>query len=191
MGMMILGLVLFLGVHSTRIVANGWRADMIARLGAARWKALYAAVSLAGLVLLVWGFSLTRQQPVQLWAPPFYMRHVAWLLTLVAFILLAAAYVPGNAIKARLHHPMVLGVIFWAVAHLLASGNMANVVLFGSFLIWAASSFYTARARDRAAGTTYPAGTVSGTLITVVAGVIVWAAIAFWAHGLFIGIRPL
>ena len=69
MGMMILGLVLFLGVHSTRIVANGWRADMIARLGAARWKALYAAVSLAGLVLLVWGFSLTRQQPVQFWAP--------------------------------------------------------------------------------------------------------------------------
>ncbi len=191
MGMMILGLVLFLGVHSTRIVADGWRTDMIRRLGASRWKGLYALVSVVGLVLVVWGFSLARQQPVQLWAPPFFMRHVAWLLTLVAFILLVATYVPGNAIKARLHHPMVLGVMFWAAAHLLAIGNLANVVLFGSFLVWAALSFRAARARDRVERTLYPAGTALGTLITVVAGIIVWAGIAFWAHGLIIGIRPL
>lgn len=191
MGMMILGLVLFLGVHSTRIVAEGWRAGMVRRLGAGRWKVLYALISVLGLVLVVWGFSLTRQQPVQLWAPPFFMRHVAWLLTLVAFILLMATYVPGNAIKARLHHPMVLGVMFWAVAHLLAIGNLANVVLFGSFLVWAALSFRAALARDRVARTLYPAGTASGTVMTVVAGAIVWAGIAFWAHGLFIGIRPL
>lgn len=191
MGMMILGLVLFLGVHSTRIVADGWRTGMIRRLGASRWKGLYALVSVVGLVLVVWGFSLTRQQPVQLWAPPFFMRHVAWLLTLVAFILLVATYVPGNAIKARLHHPMVLGVMFWAAAHLLVIGNLANVVLFGSFLVWAALSFRAARARDRVERTLYPAGTALGTLITVVAGIIVWAGIAFWAHGLIIGIRPL
>lgn len=191
MGMMILGLVLFLGVHSTRIVADGWRTDMIRRLGASRWKGLYALISVVGLVLVVWGFSLARQQPVQLWAPPFFMRHVAWLLTLVAFILLVATYVPGNAIKARLHHPMVLGVMFWAAAHLLAIGNLANVVLFGSFLVWAALSFRAARARDRVERTLYPAGTALGTLITVVAGIIVWAGIAFWAHGLIIGIRPL
>ena len=191
MGMMILGLVLFLGVHSTRIVADGWRTGMIRRLGASRWKGLYALISVVGLVLVVWGFSLTRQQPVQLWAPPFFMRHVAWLLTLVAFILLVATYVPGNAIKARLHHPMVLGVMFWAAAHLLVIGNLANVVLFGSFLVWAALSFRAARARDRVERTLYPAGTALGTLITVVAGIIVWAGIAFWAHGLIIGIRPL
>lgn len=191
MGMMILGLVLFLGVHSTRIVADGWRTGMIRRLGASRWKGLYALISVVGLVLVVWGFSLARQQPVQLWAPPFFMRHVAWLLTLVAFILLVATYVPGNAIKARLHHPMVLGVMFWAAAHLLAIGNLANVVLFGSFLVWAALSFRAARARDRVERTLYPAGTALGTLITVVAGIIVWAGIAFWAHGLIIGIRPL
>lgn len=191
MGMMIFGLVLFLGVHSTRIVADGWRADMIRRLGTGRWKALYALISGIGLVLVVWGFSWTRQEPVQLWAPPFFMRHVAWLLTLVAFILLAAAYVPGNGIKARLHHPMVLGVMFWAVAHLLAIGNLANVLLFGSFLVWAVLSFGAARARDRVARPLYPAGTAAGTVMTVVAGAIAWVSVAFWAHGLLIGIRPL
>ena len=191
MGMLILGLVLFLGVHSTRIVAEGWRRTMIRRLGAGRWKGLYVVLSLVGLVLVVWGFGLARQQPHQLWAPPFFMRHVAWLLTLVAFILLAATYVPRNAIKARLHHPMVLGVIFWAVGHLLVNGNVAHVVLFGSFLVWAALSFRAARARDRAALSLYPPGTVSGTAMTVVVGALAWAGITFWAHGLLIGIRPV
>lgn len=191
MGMLILGLVLFLGVHSTRIVAEGWRSTMIRRLGAGRWKVLYALLSLVGLGLVVWGFGLARQQPVQLWAPPYFTRHVAWLLTLVSFILLVAAYVPRNAIKARLHHPMVLAVMVWAVAHLLANGNVGHVVLFGSFLVWAALSFRAARARDRAARTLYPSGTVSGTALTVVVGALVWAGIAFWAHGLLIGIRPV
>lgn len=191
MGMLILGLVLFLGVHSTRIVAESWRKAMIRRLGAGPWKGLYSLLSLVGLALVVWGFGLAREQPVQLWAPPFFMRHVVWLLTLVSFILLAAAYVPRNAIKARLHHPMVLGVMVWAVSHLLANGNVAHVVLFGSFLLWAVLSFRSARARDRAARTLYPSGTASGTAMTVVAGALVWAGIAFWAHGLLIGIRPV
>ena len=191
MGMLILGLVLFLGVHSTRIVAEGWRRTMIRRLGAQRWKGVYTLLSLVGLGLVVWGFGLARQQPVQLWAPPFFTRHVAWLLTLLSFILLAAAYVPRNAIKARLHHPMVLGVMVWAVAHLLANGNVAHVVLFGSFLVWAALSFRAARARDRAALSLYSPGTVSGTVMTVVVGALAWAGVAFWAHGLLIGIRPV
>ena len=191
MGMLILGLVLFLGVHSTRIVADGWRTAMIRRLGALKWKGLYTLLSLAGFALVVWGFGLARQQPVALWSPPFYMRHVAWLLTLIAFVLLAAAYVPRNAIKARLHHPMVLGVMFWAAAHLLTNGNRAHAVLFGSFLVWAVLSFFAARKRDRAAGTSYPAGTTSGTAMTVLAGIAAWAAFAFWAHGLLIGVRPV
>ena len=132
MSVLILGLVLFLGVHSTRIFADGWRTAMIRRLGAGKWKGLYTLASLVGFGLLVWGFGLARQQPVALWAPPFFMRHVAWLLTLIAFILLAATYVPRNAIKARLHHPMVLAVMFWSVAHLLVNGNRAHTVLFGS-----------------------------------------------------------
>ena len=191
MSMLILGLVLFLGVHSTRIVADGWRAAMIRRLGEKGWKGLYALLSLIGLGLVLWGFRLARQQPVQLWSPPFFTRHVAWLLTLLAFILLAAAYVPRNAIKARLHHPMVLGVMCWAVAHLLTNGNRAHVLLFGSFLVWAAFSFRAARARDRAARTVYPAGAASGTALAVLAGAVVWAVFVFWAHGLLTGIRPV
>ena len=191
MGMLILGLVLFLGVHSTRIVAEGWRSTMMRRLGAGTWKGLYALVSLVGLGLVVWGFGVAREQPYQLWAPPYFLRHVMWLLTMVAFILLAAAYVPRNAIKARLHHPMVLAVIFWALGHLLVNGNVAHVVLFGSFLVWAALSFRAARARDRAAMTLYPAGTVSGTITTVLVGALAWAGVAFWAHGLLIDIRPV
>lgn len=191
MALMILGLVIFLGVHSTRIVADGWRTAMIARMGPLPWKALYTLLSIVGFVLIVWGFGLARQQPVQLWMPPRGMRHLAALLTLIAFVLLAATYVPRNAIKARLHHPMVLSVKVWALAHLLANGNIAHVVLFGSFLVWAALSFRAARARDRAAGTVYPAGTASGTAITVVVGIAVWAWFAFSAHGLLIGIRPI
>ena len=191
MVMLLLGLVLFLGVHSTRIVANGWRSDMIGRFGEMPWKAAYAALSIAGFVLIAWGFGLARQQPVQLWMPPRGMRHLASLLTLIAFVLLAATYVPRNAIKARLHHPMVLAVKVWALAHMLSNGNLAHMVLFGAFLVWAALSFRAARARDRVAGTVYPAGTAAGTGMTVVVGVAAWALFAFWAHGALIGVRPM
>ena len=191
MSLLILGLVVFLGVHSTRIFADGWRTAMIGQLGAGNWKGLYTLASLVGFALLVWGFGLARQQPVALWAPPFFMRHVAWLLTLIAFILLAATYMPRNAIRARLHHPMVLAVMFWAVAHLLANGNRAHALLFGSFLLWAVLSFRAARERDRAARTLYPAGTASGTVMTVLVGIAAWAVFAFWAHGVLIGVRPV
>ena len=189
--MLILGLELFLGVHSTRIFADGWRNATMARMGEMPWKAGYAVLSVIGLVLVVWGFSLARQQPVQLWMPPRGMRHLAALLTLISFVLLAAAYVPRNAIKARLHHPMVLAVKVWALAHLLANGNLAHMILFGAFLLWAVLSFRAARARDRAAGTLYPAGTAAGTGLTVVVGVVAWAVFAFWAHGYLIGVRPI
>ena len=134
---LVAGLLLFLGVHSTRVFADDWRNQTRARLGAGAFKGVYSLVSLAGLVLLVWGYSVARQQPVVLWSPPVAMRHVAALLTLFSFVLLAAANVPGNQIKARLHHPMVLGVKVWALAHLLANGTLADVLLFGSFLVWA------------------------------------------------------
>ena len=191
MGMLILGLVVFLGVHSVRIVADDARTAMIVRLSGNGWKGLYSLLSLIGLGLVIWGFGLAREQPTALWSPPFFMRHVAWLLTLLAFILLAAAYVPGNAIKARLHHPMVLGVALWALAHLLANGNLAHAVLFGSFLIWALLSFAAARARDRAGHLQYAAGTAAGTVMAVLLGAAAWVGVAFWAHGLLIDIRPV
>lgn len=191
MTLLILGLVLFIGAHSIRIFANDWRTAMIGRIGPLPWKGFIAVLSLVGFVLIVWGFGIARQQTVQLWAPPSGMRHLAALLTLIAFVLLIAAYVPGNAIKAKLHHPMVLAVKVWALAHLLANGTVEHVVLFGAFLVWAVLSFRAARGRDRAAGTVYPAGNAGATAITVVVGAAAWAGFAFWAHGTLIGVRPI
>ena len=188
---LVAGLVVFLGVHSSRMLADGWRSRTIERLGAKPWKAFYALVSLAGLALLVWGYGVARQQPVQLWSPPVGLRHAAALLTWFAFVLLAAAYVPGNQIKARLHHPMLLGTKVWALAHLLANGTLAGAILFGSFLLWAVTMFASARRRDRREAVRYAAGRASRTVITLAAGTVAWAVFAFWLHGLLIGIRPI
>lgn len=187
---LILGLVLFLGMHSVRVVAEGWRGRFIAQRGAGAWKGLYTVVSLLGFALIVWGFAQARLQPVVLWTTPTWTRHLAALLMLVAFVLLAAAYVPRNAFKARLHHPMVLSVKVWALAHLLANNTLADALLFGGFLVWAVLSFRAARGRDRAGQVVYPAGTAMGTLLTLVVGVVAYAAMAFWAHGAWLGVRP-
>ena len=190
MTLLILGLVLFLGVHSTRIVADGWRSATIARVGEKPWKGIYSLLSIAGFVLLVIGYGAARQSPVVLYAPPVWTRHLAALLTIPAFVLLVAAYVPGNAIKRAVGHPMMAGVKVWALAHLLANGTLADVLLFGTFLSWAVLAFVAARRRDRAAGTSYPAGPGSRTAIAVVVGLVAWAVFAFALHRPLIGVAP-
>jgi len=103
---LILGLLIFLGVHSVRIVADDWRTRNLTRLGALPWKAWYSVASLVGFALIVWGFGLARQLPLQLWQPPLAMRHLASVLTLISFVLLAAAYVPCNSIPIFVNlHP--------------------------------------------------------------------------------------
>jgi len=188
-----LGLLLFLGIHSVRIFAEDWRQKRLDTLGEAAWKGTYSLISVAGFALIVWGYGVARQAPVVLWVPPVGQRHAASLLTLVSFVLLAATYVPANALKARLKHPMVLGIKLWALAHLLSNGNLADVLLFGSFLLWAILSFRAARLRDAAAVvkaeiTHSPA---SRTILTLVLGVVAWAAFALWAHGPLSGVSPL
>ena len=187
---LILGLVIFLGTHSVRIVADDWRTRTRARIGEQTFKGLYSVLSLIGFALIVWGFGMARENPIQLWQPPIATRHVAALFNVLAFVLLAASKVPGNAIKARVHHPMVLGVKTWAFAHLISNGNLAHVVLFGSFLVWAVVDYISSRRRDRTQGIQYPAGTAGATLLTVVAGVVVAGVFALWLHGLLIGIKP-
>lgn len=187
---LILGLVIFLGVHSVRIVADDWRTRTIAAWGEMRWKGLYAALSLLGFALIVWGYGQARLMPVTVWHPPLPMRHVAALLTLISFVMLVATYVPGNAIKVRLGHPMVLGVKVWALAHLLANGQLADMVLFGAFGVWAVLSFRSARQRDRINPPRPQASSVPATGLTVLLGVAAWAAFAFWGHRVLIGIAP-
>jgi len=189
MTLLVIGLIVFLGAHSTRIFAEGWRTAMIARLGKNGWKGVYSLLSIVGLVLIVIGYGATRAEPVFLWNPPVWTRHAASLLTLVAFILLAAAYVPSNRIKAAVGHPMVAGVKIWAFAHLISNGTLADVLLFGSFLAWAVADFIAARRRDRIAGVTYNAGAIP-TVVAVMLGIVLWAAFAFWLHRVLIGVSP-
>ena len=187
---LVTGLVLFLGVHSVRIVADGWRSAQIARIGERTWKGIYALLSVVGLVLLVWGYGQARLDPVVLWNPPAWMRHVAALLTLPAFVLVVAGNMRGTRMKAALGHPMVLGVKLWAFAHLIANGTLVAAVLFGSFLVWAIADFASLRRRDRALGTLYPPGSIRRDLLALAIGVVAWIAFAFWLHGLLFGVRP-
>jgi uncharacterized membrane protein len=190
MTLLIVGLLAFLGAHSVRIVADAWRAARVAASGEGRWKGLVSLVSIVGLVLIVVGYGQARLDPTVLYAPPIWTKHFASLLTIIAFVLIAAAYVRGTRIKARVGHPMVAGVKLWAFAHLLANGMLADVVLFGAFLAWAIADYLAARRRDRLAGTIYAVGPVSRDVVAVVIGLAAWAAFAFWLHGPLIGVRP-
>jgi uncharacterized membrane protein len=190
MSALILGLLMFLGMHSARIVADGWRSQVIAQRGPGAWKGLYTVVSLVGFGLIVWGYGQARLAPQVLWASPTWTRHLAGLAMLLALVLLVAAYVPGNGIKARLHHPMVLAVKVWAFAHLLANNTLADALLFGGFALWAVLDFRSARQRDRAAGAVYPTGKTGATLVTVVLGAALWALLAFGLHAWLFGVRP-
>lgn len=189
--MLILGLVLFLGAHSVRMFAEGWRTRTIARLGEQGWKGLYSVVSLIGFALIIWGYAQARQHPVVLWSPPAALKHLNSLFTLLAFIGVTAAYVPRNSIKARLHHPMILGVKLWAFGHLLATAKLADAVLFGAVLLWAVLDFRAARQRDRAQDTVHAPGALIPTLVVLVIGAAAWAVFAFWLHTAWIGVAPI
>jgi len=201
MELFILGLVLFLGCHSVRVFAADWRRRKLEQWGEKMFKGIYSLASLVGFVLLVYGFSKIRWDSPQLWSPPVAMRHIAALLMLVSMVLLVAGQVPHNAIKAKLGHPMVLAVKVWALAHLLANGKQADLILFGAFLVWSVMNFKSARARDRAkaesqahlSGETVPPTRpkISATLIAVVAGAGLWGLITFVLHARVVGVSPL
>lgn len=190
MTLLILGLLLFLGTHSLRIVADGWRGQMLARIGAGTWKGLYSGVAAIGLVLIVWGYGLARATPEVLYVPAPWTRHLASLLSAFAFVLIAAAYIPGTRIKAAIGHPMVAGVKTWALAHLISNGTLADVLLFGAFLAWAVVDFASLRRRDRATGRTYAAVSVARDAAAVAIGLAAAFVFAKYLHGPLIGVQP-
>ena len=188
---LICGLVLFLGCHSLRVGPASLRDGLVQRFGAGGFKGLYSIVSLIGFALIIWGYGQARLNPAVVWLPPVATRHIAILLMLPALILMVAAYVPANILKAKLHHPMVLSVKVWALAHLLSNGNLADIVLFGSFLIWAVLAFRAARQRDRANPTEAAPSKPLGLILTLVLGTGAWAALIMGGHRLLIGVSPL
>ena len=189
--LLIAGLVVFLGAHSVRIVADGWRTRTIARVGTGAWKGAFTVVSIVGLVLMVIGWGQTRADPVLVWTPPLWTYHLAIALTLPAFLLLVAAYVPRNHLRAWVGHPMLAGVKLWALAHLLANGRLGDMLLFGALLVWAIACFIVSRRRDRAAGVVRAPGTLAGDAAVLVLGVALWFVFARWLHLAWIGVDPL
>jgi hypothetical protein len=183
------GLAIFLGMHSAQALYPGAREAVIARIGALGWKGLYSVVSLAGFWLLVQGYGEARPAAELLWTPPSGLMHVSALLNLVAFVFLAASGIPGNAIRARVGHPMTIGVKVWALAHLLANGDSVSMLLFAAILVWAVLVFRAARRRQPASGAAAATSRVA-TLATVLVGVGAGIWFAFVGHAMLIGVAP-
>ena len=194
--MLMLGLVLFLGVHSLSIVAPEGRNRLAQRLGEGAFKGFYSLVSLVGFALIIWGYGLSREAPVMLYAMPAGFRHLAALLMLPVFVLLFAAYLPGRIQRAA-KHPMLLAVKLWALAHLLAQsvtgGSLADVLLFGGFLAWAVMDRISIKRRAAAGGLrpvpALPAGKAND-FIALAGGLVVYLAFVFWLHAAWFGVRP-
>lgn len=188
--MLPLGLLLFLGVHSIGLFAPDWRERSVRRFGVGAWKGLYALLSLAGLLLIIYGYSAARMSAELLYAPPLWTRHLAALLTLPVFVLLIAAYLPRTHIRRLVGHPMLLAVKLWALAHLLANGMLADVLLFGSFLVWAVALYAVSRRRDRRSGRVHLVGSWARDGIAVLLGLALWAGFALHLHGWLFGVAP-
>jgi uncharacterized membrane protein len=188
LSVMILGLVLFLGVH-TLTTQRDSRAALIKALGGeGTYKGLYGLVSLVGLALIVWGFAHYRSGEFrQIWHPPTFLKHLNIALMLPAVILVVAAYMRGR-IYAKLKHPMLAGIKLWAFGHLLANGDLGGIILFGSFLGWAVFDRISLKRRTDVGGPPIPVGGVSNDVIAVVIGIVAYLALAFAFHPVVIGI---
>lgn len=191
MALLIFGLILFLGVHSVPI-ATGLRQQLVSTMGEVPFKAVFSVISLAGLVLVVMGYSQLRasEANVVLWDPPTWMSHISLLLMILAMIALVAAYVPSN-IRNVLKHPMLVAIKIWALAHLLANGDLASLLLFGTFLAWAVVDRISVKRREALGPLGAREGSLAGDAIVVVVGLAAYAALAFYAHEWLFGVPPL
>ena len=188
MSLLIVGLIIFLGIHSVAIFAPGLRERVRSRLGEGPWKGLYSLISLLGFALIIYGFGLARQSPVVLYTPPQRLRHLTFLIMLPVFPLLIAAYLPGR-IKTAAKHPMLAAVKFWAFAHLLANGMLADVLLFGGFLAWAVLDRISLKQRPQNLRMA-PPGRFNDA-IAIIAGLALYALFIGWAHARLFGVSPL
>jgi uncharacterized membrane protein len=191
MAALVLGLLIFLGVHSTRIFAENVRAKAITRLGAGPWKGIYSLFSLVGFALIVWGFGQARWNASQLWAPPIWAHHATVLLMLVSLILVGAYIFKKSHIAVAAHHPMVWGVAVWSAAHLIANGSTADLLLFGAFLVWAAADLVSAYDRDARGSAAYGPPNWGATISAIALGAALWLAFVGGLHLWLFGVSPL
>lgn len=185
LGVLILGLIVFLGAH-TFVTFRDARTAAMARLGHG-YRALFALVALAGLALIIYGYGQYRAHDwVQIWSPPAFMRHITIGLMLFASIFITAAFIPSH-IKAKLKHPMLAGVKIWALAHLLSNGDLGSILLFGSFLAWGVYARIAAKRRGDTGATVAPTGWTND-IIVVALGIVIYLALGFAFHPMVIGV---
>lgn len=183
---MILGLVLFLGIHLF-ITRRDARAGLIARIGEGGYKIAFSVISTIGLVLIVWGYATYRATGwIDVWYPPVWIKHLTILLMLPAVIMIAASYIRGR-IYTTLKHPMLAGIKLWALSHLIANGDLGSIILFGSFLAWAVFDRISLKRRPDSGAPPIPIGGVGNDAIAVGVGVVAYLALAFAFHPVVIG----
>jgi uncharacterized membrane protein len=192
MAILVLGIIIFLGMHLVRVVAPGFRAGIIESRGKGTWMGLYTIVSLVGLCLIIYGFGQARGETGMLYDPPIFLRHIALLLMLVAFIVLAAGFLPAGRIAVALKHPQVLSIKIWALAHLLANGETSSVLLFGSFLVWAVILRISLKRRERAGEKVLPVfKSTRNDVLAVLIGLVAFVLFVWKLHELLIGVQPV
>jgi uncharacterized membrane protein len=186
--LLILGMIVFLGIHSVRIIAPDWRDAQLARFGENRWKGLYSFISLIGFILLVWGYARAQPMAPVLYEPAVWMRHVTLALMLPAFISLMVFILPPGRLKPASKHPMLVAIKIWAFAHLLANGDLASLILFGGFLAWAVWDRIAVKRRGE---TIAVAGPLQWDIAAVVAGTLLYALFVWKLHAWLFGVAPL
>ncbi|SEH67231.1 Uncharacterized membrane protein [Rhizobium tibeticum] len=192
MTLLIVGIIIFLGLHLIRVIAPGLRQSMIDSLGERGWKIAYSIVSILSLILLIYGFGQARQVTGMIYTTPVWMAHVTLTLMLLAIICLVASLLPAGHIAVKTKHPMVLSVKIWAFSHLLANGETSSVLLFGAFLAWGVILRIALKRRERAGELTLrPFVSGKYDLYAVIIGVVAWALITFKLHELLIGVAPI
>ncbi|RBP85512.1 NnrU family protein [Marinomonas rhizomae] len=189
---LVLGLVIFFVLHSIRLVAPQWREKSMAVHGEIRWKMRFGMITLIAFGLIILGYTQVRLEPVWLWFPPVWTRHLAGLLVLVALFFVGSALVPHTTMKKKVGYPMLIAIKIWAFAHLISNGTLADVIIFGSFLVWSIVSFAVYRRRDRKAGVVRDQESgVQFDLAAFTFAMVSWFAIAFYLHQAIIGVSPL
>lgn len=192
MALLVLGIVVFLGIHLVRSFAPGVRAAVIKRSGAASWRAIHGIASVVGLALIVIGFDQARATTGMLYTPPIFMAHIALALMLIASICLVAAFLPSGKIRVATKHPAILAIKIWALAHLIANGETASVLLFGAFLAWGVILRISMKKRWRAGEIANPAFvSYRYDLAAAVLGAALYGVIVWRLHELVIGVSPI
>lgn len=187
MQLFIAGLILFFAVHSISIVNVGWRDAVAERLGTTTWRALYSLVSLAGLVMLIWGYGMVRNEAAILYIPPAWLLYVNYVLMLFVFPLFMASFFPGR-IKTAVKHPAFASVKVWAFAHLLTNGGLADVLLFGCFLAWAVVGRISMKYRKSRPVPGFPESPAND-LLVVVLGLLLYLLFVMMLHEWLLGVR--